>query len=339
MSPPEAAAAQRVDSARLQHLALAYWRSAALMSAVDLGIFTAVSQGAGDLEALARRAEISATNAERLVGVLVAEDLLRWQDGQLVNAPDCERFLVAGGRDYAGAWIHFTRPDWERWGRLTEFLRSKQERVLGMYEDFDEAHARRYHQATFSIGVGAGRRFARQVDLSARRLLIDLGGGSGAYSIVAAQQHPQLRAVVLDLAAVVPVAREQIERAGVADRVRAEACDFTRDPLPVGADVALMASNLPQYGRAIVRAVARRVFEALAPGGEFHLVGEMLDDDRKGPLSAALWALNEALCGSTGVAHTQGECVDLLREVGFAEVAATPFVPGVLTRVSGRKRA
>jgi len=328
---------ERVDSTRLQDLALGYWKSAALMSAVDLGIFTAISRGASDVPAIARTVDLSPTNAERLVTVLRALDLIQEHDGRLGNAPDVERFLVEGERDYAGPWILFTRPQWGRWGRLTELLRSRDERVLGMYETLDVEGAREYHRATWSIGVGAGRRFVRQVDLSGRRRILDLGGGSGAYSIVAAQAHPQLEAVVFDLPPVALVTKEFIERAGVGDRVSAFGGDFTRDPLPSGADVVIMASNLPQYSREIIREVIRKAFDALEPGGEMHLIGETLDDDRSGPIGPALWGLAEALFQSTGIAHSESECIASFRAAGFEDVAAAPFVRGTLTRIHGTR--
>ena len=337
MSSSESLSPKRVDSARLQDLALSYWKSAALMSAVDLGLFTAVSKGAGTLAEIARALDLSPTNTERLVGVLCALDLLRRDGHRLCNAPDVERFLVEGERDYAGPWILFTRPSWKNWGRLTEFLRSKQESVLGMYEDLSVEDARSYHRATYSIGVGAGRRFLRQVDLSGRRMLLDLGGGSGAYSIVAAQAHPQLRAVVFDLPPVAEVAREFIERAGLSDRVSAQPGDFTRDALPTDADVIVMASNLPQYSRDIIQRVVRRAFEALVPGGEMHLIGETLNDDRMGPVGPALWGLNEVLQHSTGVAHSEADCVDYFEAAGFVDVSVIPFVKGTLTRVTGTR--
>lgn len=328
---------ERVDSSRLQDFALAYWTSAALMSAVDLGVFTAVARGCSTVDEVASAVDVSITNADRLIAVLRTMDLIHEVDGRLQNAPDAQRFLVEGERDFAGPWIHFTRPSWDRWGNLTEHLRSKEQSVLGMYEGFTVEGARRYHQATYSVGVGAGRRFARHVDLSAKHKLLDLGGGSGAYSIVAAQQYPALEAVVFDLPPVAEVAREFIAAAGVSDRVTAVGGDFTSDEFPAGCDVAVMASNLPQYSRELISLVVQKTFDALEPGGQMHLVGETLDDDRNGPIGAALWALNEALAGSTGVAHTNADCVGYFEAAGFSDIEVVPFVAGTLTRIVGTK--
>jgi len=327
----------RVDSSRLQHFALAYWESAALMSAVDLGVFTALSKGAGTVETLAESIGITVTNTDRLLAVLRAMDLIHEVDGKLVNAADTQRFLVEGDRDYAGPWIQFTRPSWDKWGNLTEHLRSETESVLGMYDGLTVDGARIYHQATYSIGVGAGRRFVRHVDLSKKRKMLDLGGGSGAYSIVATQSHPDLEAIVFDLPPVAVVAREFIERAGVSGQVQAVGGDFTCDAFPTGVDVAVMASNLPQYSRELIGQVVQRTFDVLIPGGQMHLIGETLNDDRNGPVGPALWALNEALAGSTGVAHTDAECVSYFTDAGFVDVQVHEFVKGTLTRVTGTR--
>ena len=331
----------RLDTTRLQKIALAYWESAALMAAVELDVFTAIARGHDTILAIATAAGIGARNAERLLTALAAMTLLERtideKGERFANAPDVQRFLVKDSERYAGPWILFTKPRWTAFGRLAERLRDRTEKRLGAYVDFSVEDARRYHAATYSIGMGAARLFSRSVDLSGRRLMLDLGGGSGAYSIVATRTFAGLKAIVLDLPPVVVVAREYIAANGAEDRVSAVAGDFTESAFPQGVDVVVMASNLPQYEPALIRLVVDKAFAALLPDGEMHLIGETLNDDRRGPLSAALWGLNEAVQGSTGGAHTEAEVRGYLEGAGFVDVAVHAFVPGVLSRVSGRK--
>ncbi len=331
---------ERPDTVRLQRISKAFWESAALMSAIELGAFTAVANGHATAEAAARAMDIETVNVERLFTVLVAMGLMRRSGESFENAPDVERFLVEGKPTYAGPWVLFSKPRWQEWGRLTELLKVREtdQKVLGRYdENFTVEKARAYHEATYSIGMGAARRFHRQVDLTGRRKIMDLGGGSGCYCIVAAEHHPAITAEVLDLPPVVEVTRDYLAANGVADRVSANPCDFTRDPLPRDADVAIMASNLPQYSRPIIAGVVKRVFDALLPGAEFHLIGEMLDPDRSGPLAPALWGLAEAVNESTGLAHSVTDCVGYFEDAGFENVTATEFIPETLTRVTGHK--
>jgi SAM-dependent methyltransferase len=328
---------QRLDTTRLQKMAQAYWESAALMAAVELEVFTAIAHGQDTIPSVAATIGISERNAERLLTALTAMTLLTREGERFANAPDVQRFLVKDGERYAGPWILFTKPRWTAFGELSERLRRREENTLGQYTEFTVDDARRYHAATYSIGMGAARLFSRSVDLAGRRLMLDLGGGSGAYSIVATKTFPGLKAIVLDLPPVAVVAQEYIAANDAADRVSAMAGDFTTSDFPQGVDVAVMASNLPQYEPALIRLVVGKAFAALVPGGEMHLIGETLHDDRRGPLSAALWGLNEAVQGSTGVAHTEGEVRSYLQDAGFTGVAVHPFVPGVLSRVTGRK--
>ena len=333
-------AEERVSTARLQILARAYCHSAILFSAVDIGLFTAVARGNDSDEKLAAALDLSLLDADRMVTACLSLGLLAWDGGRLVNAPDVARYLVQGEQSYAGAWMVFTRPDVADWFTLTERLRSKEPvKLLGAVADLTVEDARRYHEGTYSIGMGSGRRFTRHVDLSRRRLLLDIGGGSGAYSIRAVQANPELRAVVFDLPPVVVVTQEFIARNGVEDRVSVVGGDFTRDPFPEEIDVALMASNLVMYGEDVIELVISKAFHALVPGGEMHLVGEMLHDDRTGPIDAALWGLGELVYGSGGRAHTVSDCRGYLERAGFVAVTDHEFVPDLLHRVSGTKPA
>ncbi len=251
-------AEKRPDTVRLQTMVKGFWESAALMSAIELGLFTAIDNGHNDIANAATAVNISSQNAERLMTACTAIGLLTRNGDVFSNAADVDRFLVEGKPSYAGPWMLFSKPRWSEWGRLTEHLKAEDSARLGMYTKFTENDAKRYHAATYSIGMGAARRFHKQVDLSKRRKLIDIGGGSGCYCIIGAQNHPSLQAVVLDLPQVVPTTRKFIAENNVVDQVTAVACDFTADPFPAGADVAIMASNLPQYSSEIITAVVQK---------------------------------------------------------------------------------
>lgn len=329
----------RLDTTRLQRMARAYCESATLFAAIDLDLFTAIADHPeADLASLAGHLGISELNCERLVTVCLGLGLLDLDGESLINAPDVDRFLVSSSDRFAGPWMQFTRPSVGGWMKLTELLQSDAPiKRLGNYEKLTVDGARRYHRATYSIGMGAGRRFCHHVDLSGRRRLLDIGGGSGAYSINAVKSFDGLEAIVFDLPQVVPVTAEFIAQNDVSERVATAGGDFTTDPFPTGCDVAVMASNLPQYDAEIIGGVVAKTFDALEPGGEFHLVGEMLEADRRGPLDAALWGMEELLAGSGGRAHSAAECVGYLQAAGFVDVEDNEFVPGILRRVTGRK--
>ena len=170
---------RRLDTVRLQEMVQGFWRSGALMAAVELGLFTVISKGAGSYTEVAMELDITLTNAERIITACVVLELLQADDdGRISNAPDVERFLVQDSPRYAGPWMLFTKPQWDDWGILSEKLKLKKVERLGKFGQFTVAKAREYHKATYSIGMGAGRRFARQVNLTGRKRIMDLGGAS-----------------------------------------------------------------------------------------------------------------------------------------------------------------
>jgi hypothetical protein len=132
---------------------------------------------------------------------------------------------------------------------------------------------------------------------------------------VITRTYTGLQAIVLDLPPVTEAANKDIVANQATERVTTLPGDFTRTAFPRDVDVAVMASDLPQRAPDLIRLMIGNAFDVLVPGGQIRFVGELLHDDRRGPLSAALWNLNEAVYG----------------------LAVHPFVLGVLSRLVRRK--
>ena len=153
---------ERIDSVRLQNLAYGYRQSATLVAAIEVDLFTKIAQGARTVEQVASSLDIAPINAERMLVACAALGLVVKNGAGYANAPDVERFLVKGAKNYAGPWLTtMGRSDYAAWNKLAEFLRRKEPpRILGTYENFTVEDARKLHRATFSVGMGAGRRFS-----------------------------------------------------------------------------------------------------------------------------------------------------------------------------------
>ena len=100
-----------------------------------------------------------------------------------------------------------------------------------------------------------------------------------------------------------------------------------------------MASNLPMYGREAIGHVISKSYDALVAGGEMHLIGEALNGSRDGPADPAMWGLAQTLNNSTGLAHSVDDCMKYFSNAGFINIQEKEFIPGVLKRISGIKKA
>jgi len=113
----------RPNTVRLQRLARAYRETGALLAAVELVLFSKISEGANTEHLLVDSLGIRKLNAERIIIVCLGLGLVIRKQQFIENAPHVERFLVRTKPTYAGEWMFLTHPDWDKWGQLAEFLR------------------------------------------------------------------------------------------------------------------------------------------------------------------------------------------------------------------------
>lgn len=328
----------KINTVRLQNISFGHKQSAALKAAIELDLFTKISEGASTFSKVAEALGITELNAERLVVACAGIGLLEKEGQGYKNAPDVERFLVKGKPNYSGPWLLFAFSDSDQWKNLKDCLTSdKPPRVLGINENMTDERAREYHEATYSVGLGAGFLFSKDVDMSKRNMILDLGGGSGAYCIASIQRYPHLKAIVMDFEPVTKMTKKFVAEWGLEDKISTLAGDFTSDPFPQGPDVIIQASNLPEYNPEILQKVFRKGYEALVPGGEYNVVGETINDEKDGTMGPALWGLHNALMGNQGRAYSEKEVRSFLENVGFVNVEVNEFIPGSLSRITGYK--
>jgi 3-hydroxy-5-methyl-1-naphthoate 3-O-methyltransferase len=165
----------------------------------------------------------------------------------------------------------------------------------------------------------------RAVGMGGVRRLIDIGGGSGAYSIAFARESAELVAEVFDLATVVPIARRHAEEAGLADRIQTRVGDLRRDAFGAGHDLALLSAICHMLGPDEIRDLLRRIFAALAPGGRLAIQDHVMAEDRTSPRAGALFAINMLVGTPQGGTYTEGEYRGWLEEAGFAGIRRVPL--------------
>ena len=127
-----------------------------------------------------------------------------------------------------------------------------------------------------------------QVDFRDVRRVLDVGGGDAVNAIALAEAHPHLRITVLDRPGALAVADERIAERGLGDRVGTRAGDIFDTAYPTGYDCVLFAHQLVIWSPEQNRALLRKAFDALEPGGRVLIFNAFSDDDGEGPLYAGL---------------------------------------------------
>jgi cyclopropane fatty-acyl-phospholipid synthase-like methyltransferase len=123
----------------------------------------------------------------------------------------------------------------------------------------------------------------KSVDTSGVRRMLDVGGGSGGYSIAFAKASPELHADVLDLPAVLPLTERYIEKSGLTDRVKTRAGDLQRDEFGRDYDLVFVSAICHMLGPVENQDLFGKCFAALTPGGRIVIQDFILEPDKTAP--------------------------------------------------------
>jgi ubiquinone/menaquinone biosynthesis C-methylase UbiE len=288
----------------------------------------------GEEIGLAARPAVVLFTALRAFGLLTADEQSR-----LDLTPLAREHLVPGGEFDVSGYVGLAA---ESSGvrEMVARLRtnrpagqdSKDEGTAFIYrEGVESAMEREASARTLTLAL-AGRAknvapvLAERVPLEKAHCLLDVGGGTGIYSIAWLRRHPQLRAIVWDRPEVLKVAREMAEAYGVADRLECVPGDMFNDPLPPGCDVCLLSNILHDWDVPECRALVGRCAAALPSSGRLLIHDVLLNDAHDGPLAIALYSA--ALFSMTeGRAYSAAEFQSWLTE---ARLKLEPIVPTLI---------
>ena len=167
---------------------------------------------------------------------------------------------------------------------------------------------------------GRARAIAQAVEINGAKRMLDLGGGSGAYSIAFVKSAPGLQSEIVDLDAVLPITQEHIRKAGLADRITTRAGDMLTVPLePSKYDLVLLSAVCHMFSPEENRQLFERSYAALAPKGRLVISDFVLEADKTAPRFGALFALNMLVNTHAGSSYSEPEYEAWLKEAGFTE--------------------
>jgi ubiquinone/menaquinone biosynthesis C-methylase UbiE len=182
--------------------------------------------------------------------------------------------------------------------------------------------------------VGGARELAATLAGSPMQIL-DVGAGSGIWSLAMAEHYPHARVTALDLPGVLPAFRLQAEHLGLADRILTLAGDFHHVELPTQHfDRVVLANVLHLEPPDRAAALIRRVASTLVNGGDLVIVETLGDGTPAGERARALYALHLALRTRQGKVHPLSDLQAWVEQAGLiaGEVIAldTPRGMGAL---------
>ncbi len=299
---------------------------------VSLDVFTWLDRHPTDLDGLCAGLGIHARPADVMITLYAAMGLVA-RDGATIRLTPLGREHFVADSPYSLRAYYATFRDRPVCRDLVEVLRTGKPAGWASTRPSDwltamqdPAFAASFTAAMDSRGLFLGPAAARALDLSGRRALLDVAGGSGIYACAFVERHPHLTATVFERPPVDAVAARAIAGRGFADRVRVQAGDILVEALPADHDVHLISNVLHDWDLPAVDRILAASFAALPPGGLLVIHDAHLDAGKTGPLAVAAY--------SVMLMHgTEGRCYSVAEM--FARTAAAGFRDQTFVETAG----
>ena len=329
MQAMQTSSAPLIDPSPILQTAFAFWSSKVLLTAVDLGVFTALGNRRLTGSELGDELHLHRRGISDFFDALVAMRFLDREgdgpSGKYFNTPAGALYLDRNSPRYVGGWLVMLNERlFKFWHDLPEGLRTgkaQNETKNGQKGIFEELYAEPAKLEQF-MGAMTGlsrinfEAFASKFDFSKFQTLCDVGGATGLLCIEVARKQAHLRCTSFDLPPVEPIARKHIAAAGLTDRIQTASGDFFADPLPK-ADIITMGMILHDWNLEKKMQLIRKAYDALPPGGAFVAIEALIDDARRENLFGLLMSLNMLIEFGDAFDYSAADFRGWCSEVGF----------------------
>jgi hypothetical protein len=313
---------------------LGFWASKTLLSAVELELFTRLSEKPSTADDLRARLGLHPRSARDFFDALVALGFLKREAGVYSNTAETEMFLDKRKPSYLGGILEMANLRlFGFWNDLTEGLKSgmaQNETKTGGPSLFaalyaDPSALRSFLAAMSGLSHGANMTIARTFPWHQYSTFVDAGTAQGDLAVQVALANPHLKGTALDLPVVQPIFEEYASKNGVADRVSFASVDFFTGPLPK-ADVVMMGHILHDWDLAQKTMLVRKAYDAVPAGGAFIVYEAIIDDDRRKNAFGLLMSLNMLIETPGGFDYTGADCIGWMKDAGFKDTRVEHLV-------------
>ncbi len=325
------------DPNQIMQTAGAFWPSKVLLTAVELGVFTALGDGAMTAAQLGERLKLHPRGTFDFFDTLVALKFLDREgdgpQGRYRNTPETAAFLQKGKPTYIGGALEMlNRRLFGYWNHLGTALRTGKPQNEIKTEGkslFDELYADEAALGEFLSAMSGfqARNFAalaEKFDFSRYQTVCDIGGALALLSRTVGARHGHLTFRSFDLPPVTPLAQKEVDAAGLAERIEIVAGDFFVDALPE-ADVVTMGNILHDWNLEKKKALIGKAYDALLEGGAFIAIENVIDDARRENAFGLMMSLNMLIETGEGFDYTFADFRSWCGEAGFNRFEIIPL--------------
>ena len=317
---------------RIQQMAWGYGPPLIIEAALRNGVFDALDGGTKSVEEVAAITGASPRGLRIVMNALAGLELLsKDASGRYSLTSESEAFLVSSRPSYLGGLIRHTSTQLvPKWLQLNDILRNGRPARSVNDEGEGATFFHAFVEDIFPMSYPSAQALADTLDIASAPgpvRVLDLAAGSGVWSIALAQRSPHVTVTAVDWPGVLDVTLKVASRFGLEERYTFVPGDLDSADFGHGHNIATLGHILHSEGEAASRALLKKTYEALAPGGTIAIAEFLVEEGRNGPPVALIFAVNMLVNTDEGDTFSFPEIQGWLEEAGFVDVRTVP-APG-----------
>ena len=320
----------------------AHQRTEALKAAIELEVFTAIGEGNTTAADIAKRCQTSERGMRILCDYLTIMEMLTKQGDNYALTLDSATFLDKRSPAYLGSATEFLCSPmmYENSKHIADAVRK------GGTVMEDEGTVSHDNPVWVKFAQGMAPLMAMPAQLMAKLVdpqpagklkVLDIAAGHGLFGIAFATNNPQAEVTAVDWPAVLEVAKENAQNAGVADRYHTNPGSAFDVDFGTGYDLVLLTNFLHHFDQAANETLLRKVHAALADGGRVATLEFVPNEDRVTPPDSAGFSLIMLIGTPSGDAYTFSQLEQMFANAGFSRSTLHPLPPTIQQVVVSEK--
>ncbi len=300
-------------------LAAIFRKSRILLTACEIDLFSVIEDNNNTAKKISYELNTDERATDRLLASLCLIDLVYKKGDSYFNTEVSSQFLVKSSKDYLGDMKHFSQL-WDTWGQLTDVIykgsaisnKSIAEKSPDWIETYmDSLHSSYKHEAKEVLSY---------IKLDNVSTILDLGCGSGLFTIEFLRNKPNLNITAIDYNEVIVQTSKNLKEEGFEDRVTLLGGDILNMKIDDKYDLILVSFLLDEYSVWDNIKIITKCYRALNKGGRLVIHDNIINDTRLSPENSVLYSINMILNTEKGDTYTETDFWIMLRESGFHQI-------------------
>jgi SAM-dependent methyltransferase len=304
---------------QLLEMVNSFRKSRILLTAHELNLFSILGFGSMSSTDVALTAGTNPRATDRLMNALVAMGLMEKKDSFFLNTTFAQTHLVKASPDFMGGLTHQVHL-WKTWSTLTEaVIKGSSVTIRDSFEKRDDAWLNAFLSAMHSRSQQA-KEVAELIDLSGVKKMLDVGGGSGAFTYAFIRRNKNIVSTLFDLPKVVAITEKYIAMEGFTDSVKTLEGDYRKESWGTGFDLVLVSAVVHINSFEENQHLIKKCAGSLNSGGQLIIMDHIMNESRTEPEIGAIFAINMLVGTENGDTYTESEIRSWMADAGLTNI-------------------